>query len=105
MSVATFEQELEALIKELEVKGEAAVAELYQKGLELEAKVKTEIVLLRERAANLGSEAGVEAEKLVIEAKGLLDKVLGWIKVVEGKLAKLGQVQDFNTGAQFTDER
>ena len=106
--IQDLEQELAHLMKAAEAKGEVVLADVYQEALKLEAKVKTEVVLLRQRAANLASDAEVEAEKLVIEAKLFLDKVLNWIKELEQKLAgNAGQAttRDFNTGDNPANDR
>jgi len=104
MSVITdLELEFEALYDKAKVAVEEELASLHVEAQALEAKVKTELVLLRQRAANLASDAEVEAEKLVIEAKLFLDKVVKWIDEIEGKLST--RVKDYNTGAKFEDER
>jgi hypothetical protein len=97
MSVITdLEQEFKNLVAKLEAKGEVIKADVYAEALLIEARVKTEIVLLRQRAANLASDAEVEAEKAVIYAKEFLAKLLTWIQALEQKLGT--SAKDFNTG-------
>jgi hypothetical protein len=87
MSVLTdLEQEFEKIKTGVEKKAEAELRTLYADSLLLEARVKTELVLLRQRAANLETSAEKEAELLVIEAKDLLGKVLAWIEALKAKL-------------------
>lgn len=105
MSVITdLEQEFENLVTDLEGKTEAVLRDLYAEALIFESKVKVEITLLRQRAANLASDAETEAELLVLKGKELLVKAVAWIKELEGKLFGTDSVKDFNTGAKFSDE-
>ena len=102
MSVITdLEQEFEKIKSYVKTESEQVLRTLYADSLLLEAKVKTELVLLRQRAANLGTDVDTEAEMLVIEAKELLAKVLAWIEELK---TKLFGVKDHNTGEKFSDE-
>jgi len=103
--IQDLEQEFEKLVEAGKAKAEVILADVYQEALRLEAKVKTEIVLLRQRAANLASDAEVEAEELVVEAKLFLDKVLNWIKELEGKLTTSPHAVDYSTGQNTAEGR
>ena len=106
MSVITdLEQEFANLVEKGKAEAETILSDVYQEALLLEAKAKTEIVLLRQRAANLASDAEVEAEKLVIEAKLFLDKVLNWIKELEAKLSTSPHAVDYSTGQNTAEGR
>jgi hypothetical protein len=101
MSVITdLEAEFEKLVTEIEAKTADELRKLYADALAFEAKVKVEIVLLRQRAANLASDAEAEAELLVLKGKELLVKAVAWIKQLETKLFGTSTVKDFNTGEQ-----
>lgn len=100
---ADIEAKIEAFLEELKDKSEAELKTLYDDALVEEAKLKVEVVLLRERAANLASDVEIDAELAVIDAKKKLATAIAWLKALEQKL--FGTVKDFNTGAKHGETR
>jgi dsDNA-specific endonuclease/ATPase MutS2 len=101
--VTDLEAELERLVEAAKTKSEAVIADIHQEALLLETKVKQEIVILRQRAANLATDADIEAEKAVIYAKEFLAKVIDFINKLEGKLGGYSRVKDYDTAEKFDD--
>jgi dsDNA-specific endonuclease/ATPase MutS2 len=102
--VTDLEDELKRLYEAAKTKSEAVLADVHQEALLLETKVKQEIVILRQRAANLATDADIEAEKAIIYAKEFLGKVIDFIQHVEGKLGGYSRVKDYDTAEKFEDK-
>lgn len=93
------EKKIEVFLTELKDKSETELAKLYSDALVEEAKLKVEVVVLRQRAANMSSDAEVEVEKLIIKAKENWQTALAKLKAIEQKLFGKDAVKDFNTGS------
>jgi hypothetical protein len=85
-NISSLKQRVEALVSDVEKKTEAELRNLHADALVLESDIKKEITILRQRAANLATDADTEAEEAVIEAKALLGKTIAWLENVAGKI-------------------
>jgi hypothetical protein len=76
----------EQLVKELEGKTSAQLRNLYSDALMAEAEAKKELYILRQRVANLATDADAEEEKLITDAKARVSEAGVWLKALEAKL-------------------
>lgn len=77
---------IEQLVKDLEGKTAAQLHNLYSDALIAEAEAKKELYVLRQRVANLATDADAEEEKLISEAKAKVADAITWLKALESKL-------------------
>lgn len=101
--IQTVEQKIEAFLKDLEGKAETVLRQLYADALVAESDAKKEIVILRQRAANMATDAEKEIELAIVKAKEDWQTALAWLKALEIKLFGTDGVKDFNTGQTFKD--
>jgi ribosomal protein L35 len=89
------EVEAEAQLVEVAAKDEAhklegltvqQLRDLHKEALIAESDAKREVHVLRQRAANLATDADVRAEEEVIAAKHILARAAAWVKEIEQQL-------------------
>src|SRR5258708_39294790 len=78
--------QLEALIKNLEGKAEIVLRTYLTDAQMAESIAKRELYVLRQRLANLGTDAVVEEEKLLSEAKQMVTDLIAYVEAIKVKL-------------------
>lgn len=101
--IDSIKQRVEKTIVGIKKMSERELRDVYSRALSLESVIRSELVTLRQRAANLATDTETYAEEAIIEVKGELNKVLTWISEIEGKLS--GKIQDHNTASNFGDSK
>lgn len=100
-SLESMEKRIRNTVTDVAGKSELQLRDMYVRALNLESHIKSEINLLRQRAANEVIDGNTMAEETVIKAKGYLADLLDKIRTIEASLH--GKVGDFSTAATIGD--
>jgi hypothetical protein len=86
--------EIKKLEGELKGKSVTELRQLHQDALWAESELKRELYVLRQRAANMSSDAEAKYEEEIIELKAKLHEAYIWLKALEVKL--FGETKDIS---------